>query len=99
MKFSVSDLSQQLSEKKGTVFLEFFRKNNLSFEIYKPDKIDLQKPHQQDELYLITSGEGMFQDGDEQYPVSIGDLIFVPALKEHRFYEFTDDFSTWVIFV
>jgi uncharacterized RmlC-like cupin family protein len=27
-----------------------------------------------------------------------GDFLFVPAGIEHRFVNFTDDFSTWVIF-
>ena len=27
-----------------------------------------------------------------------GDLIFVPAGREHRFLEFTEDFKTWVVF-
>lgn len=27
-----------------------------------------------------------------------GSLLFVPALRPHRFTPFTDDFSTWVVF-
>ena len=27
-----------------------------------------------------------------------GDFLFVPARAEHRFLDFTDDFTTWVLF-
>lgn len=83
----------------GKLFIETFRKGNLSVEMYKPEKVDLQTPHTQDELYVIVSGTGMFQNGEEHYPFQPNDLIFVPAFVEHRFYDFTDDFATWVVFV
>ena len=31
-------------------------------------------------------------------PSAPGSLLFVPALRPHRFTQFTDDFSTWVVF-
>lgn len=84
--------------REGKTFIELFRRNGLSVEIYQPEGQDLQTPHQQDELYIIISGNGLFQDGDERYPFGPGDLIFVPAHREHRFLDFSDDFKTWVIF-
>jgi mannose-6-phosphate isomerase-like protein (cupin superfamily) len=83
----------------GKLFLETFRKGNFSIEIYKPNKVDLQQPHSQDEIYVIISGTGMFQNGEEHYAFKANDLIFVPAFVEHRFYDFSDDFCTWVVFV
>lgn len=84
--------------REGKTFIELFRRNDLSIELYQPEVQDLQTPHQQDELYIIISGNGLFQDGDERYPFGPGDLIFVPAHREHRFLDFSDDFKTWVIF-
>jgi mannose-6-phosphate isomerase-like protein (cupin superfamily) len=40
----------------------------------------------------------MFVDGSDRYPVSPGDVLFVPAGVIHRFEEFTDDFAVWVLF-
>jgi mannose-6-phosphate isomerase-like protein (cupin superfamily) len=56
------------------------------------------EPHRRDELYLIVSGSGRFDNGGEVQPFGPGDLIFVPAQRPHRFIQFTDDFSTWVVF-
>lgn len=99
MKLDPQQLLNQLPTVEGKHFIEAFRKGNLSIEIYKPEKVDLQTPHTQDEIYVIVSGSGMFKNGDDHYPFKTNDLIFVPAYVNHRFYDFTDDFSTWVIFV
>jgi mannose-6-phosphate isomerase-like protein (cupin superfamily) len=99
MKLSAQQLINQLPTSEGSQFMEVFKKGNLSVEMYKPEKVDLQTPHTQDELYVIVSGSGMFQNGEENYPFQPNDLIFVPAFVEHRFYDFTDDFATWVVFV
>lgn len=79
-------------------FLELFKHGTLSVEIYTPDKVDLQQPHQQDEVYVIISGTGTFLNGGERTSFAPGTFLFVPAGVEHRFENFTDDFSTWVIF-
>lgn len=99
MKFIPEEILPNIPTFDGKRFVETFRKGNLSVEVYKPDKVDLQTPHAQDELYVIISGSGMFKNGDEHYPFKTNDLIFVPAHMEHRFYDFTEDFSTWVVFV
>ncbi len=98
MKLIPQQLINQLPTVDGTYFIEAFRKGNLSIELYKPEKEDLQTPHSQDEIYVIISGSGMFKNGEEHYHFKTNDLIFVPAHEEHRFYDFTDDFSTWVVF-
>ena len=98
MKLDATETLKLLPTKDGKQFLETFRKGNFSAEIYKPDKVDLQQPHTQDEIYVIISGSGMFQNGEEHYPIKATDLVFVPAFVEHRFYDFTGDFSTWVVF-
>lgn len=79
-------------------FMELFKHGSLVIELYKPLKIDLQTPHDRDEVYIIVSGTGSFFDGKENHSVKAGDLFFVPATVEHRFENFSDDFSTWVIF-
>ena len=85
-------------KKSNKLFNEIFRRDTLSVEIYKPDRVDLQNPHDQDELYIIIAGSGDFLYEEEVIPFKAGDFLFVPAGVVHRFQNFTNDFSTWVIF-
>ncbi len=70
----------------------------MSVELYAPIHQDLQQPHLQDELYFIHTGQGEFVMMGERYPCEAGSVFFVPAGVEHRFENFTADFSTWVVF-
>lgn len=79
-------------------FVELMKFGQLTVEYYAPVGTDLQNPHVQDELYLIARGHALLQRVDERIKVSAGDLVHVPAMMEHRFVEFSDDFATWVIF-
>ena len=79
-------------------FKKLFEHGSLEVEIYKPDRIDHQTPHTRDELYVIASGSGTFINGESREPFEVGEVLFVPAGVEHRFVDFTDDFSTWVFF-
>lgn len=65
---------------------------------YKPEGADPQQPHDQDEIYLIQSGNGWFVCGDERQPFEPGEALFVPAGVVHRFEDFSDDFEAWVVF-
>jgi len=50
------------------------------------------------ETKVIISGKGMFLNNDKKVNFKAGDFLFVPAGIEHRFTNFTADFSTWVFF-
>lgn len=87
-----------LSEVSGREFVTLFRHGTLSVEIYRPDKVDRQQPHRQDEVYIVLSGTGHFVCGDHRTPFKPGEVLFAPAGVAHRFEEFSDDFLTWVLF-
>lgn len=97
MKLNPENALLRLAEQESP-FLELFHHGSLQVEIYKPEKIDLQTPHERDEVYVVVSGTGEFLNGGERTHFGPGDFLFVPAGVEHRFENFTDDFSTWVIF-
>jgi mannose-6-phosphate isomerase-like protein (cupin superfamily) len=98
MKISTQDALLKLKSARNSPFLELFQDGKISLEIYQPDRIDHQKPHARDEVYFIISGSAQFSHNGETYAVAPGDFIHVPAHEEHRFLDFTDDFSTWVLF-
>ena len=89
------DLVAQSDDKAYGILLE---RGSLELGFYKPDEIDPQQPHTQDEIYIVQSGSGYFVLGDERQPFETGEALFVPAGVVHRFEEFTDDFSAWVVF-
>lgn len=88
----------QLLKGEESAFKELFSHGSLSVEIYKPEGIDHQQPHSRDELYVVTSGSGYFMNGSSRDKFEQGEVLFVPAGVVHRFEDFTEDFSTWVIF-
>ena len=71
---------------------------SMSVRLYSPDQIDAQSPHDQDEVYVVASGVGWFINGKHRHRFSTGDVLFVPAGVEHRFENFKDDLTVWVIF-
>ena len=99
MKIALEDAEKRLKE-SGNLFEVLFRSESGSTaEIYRPDKVDNQTPHERDEYYVIISGTGEFICGEESDTFKPGDLFFVEKGVEHRFVDFSDDFATWVIFV
>ena len=84
--------------KEESPFLKVFEHGSLEVEMYKPDKVDLQQPHSRDEVYIIAEGSGGFIHSGARTEVSKGDFLFVPAGDEHKFVDFSEDFSTWVLF-
>ena len=97
MKINSEEALKQLA-KSNAVFKNVFEHGTLSVEVYKPENKDLQKPHERDEVYVIISGRGEFYNQGTKNTFEAGDLFFVKAGNEHRFENFTDDFSTWVLF-
>ena len=96
-RLTISNALQGLKCEKEP-FKELFNHGSLSVEIYKPEGVDLQQPHSRDELYVIASGSGFFINGESRERFEKGEVLFVPAGTVHRFEDFTEDFSTWVIF-
>jgi len=96
-RLTITNALEALS-KETEPYVELFSHGSMSVELYKPIKIDPQEPHSQDELYVVASGSGFFVNGGNRHPFETGEVLFVAARVEHRFEDFTDDFSAWVIF-
>ena len=70
----------------------------LKVMLYKPQGIDRQIPHDQDEIYVVANGSGHCLLDGTRFSFQQGDVIFAAAGVEHRFEDFSDDFATWVLF-
>lgn len=97
VKFSLSDATRKLADAQDN-FVTLMTGKNGRLLLFAPDGGDHQTPHTQDEFYIIVSGSGTFQRGEERISFVTGDVLFVPAQAPHRFEDFSDDFQTWVIF-
>jgi mannose-6-phosphate isomerase-like protein (cupin superfamily) len=58
---------------------------------------DLQRPHQDDEIYVVLEGSGTLEVEGESVPVAEGNALFVHAGAEHRFTSY-ESLSVLVIF-
>jgi len=94
---TVANAMEQLV-KASENFTTVLEHGSMIVEIYEPKDVDIQQPHEQDELYVIISGSGTFFNDGQRHPFKEGDVLFVKAGLEHRFEEFSENFKTWVIF-
>lgn len=97
-RVSVEEALARLPGPAGERFVSVLEHGTLQVEIYAPQGTDTQPPHTRDELYLIVKGSGVFLNGRVRQWFSRGDVLFVPAGREHRFEAFTEDLVTWAIF-
>ena len=81
-------------------YAEFVRSRDLSAGVYRlaAGADDPQKPHTEDEIYYVISGRSRFRGGDRDVGVVPGDVLFVPAGEEHRFYSIVEDLELLVVF-
>jgi mannose-6-phosphate isomerase-like protein (cupin superfamily) len=97
--FSLSDVAAKLPDDPETMRFHYaLRHGTMKIGLYAPLGPDTQGPHKQDELYLVVSGSGWFTKNGDRRPFAPQDVLFVEAGADHRFEDFSPDFSTWVIF-
>src|SRR5260370_19969597 len=97
--FSLNDLVTD-SERSNQRWQEFLRVASLSMGLYrlKAGQPDEQKPHTEDEVYLVINGKASFRAAEHEQSVAPGTLIFVERSVEHRFYDITEDLTVLVFF-
>ncbi len=96
---NLSEIDRQRVD-NGKSYREFLREQAMSAGLYvlPAHGLDLQRPHQQDEMYYVVRGRARFQSGSEDREVSAGSVIFVPAEVEHRFHDITEELGVLVVF-
>lgn len=96
-RYRASDLDA-LPFPPGRLSKQAFDTGEVELRHYAPRGSDAQTPHDRDELYVVISGSGNFVRGAERVAFAAGDVLFVAAHEVHRFEDFGEDFSTWVLF-
>lgn len=81
-------------------YIEALRSAALSVGLYRlpVGSEDEQRPHSEEEVYLVLEGKGRFKMGDEEVVASPGSLLAVPARVEHRFHSIEQDLLLLVFF-
>ncbi len=97
-RVTVAEALARLPGPDGKRFATVLERGELLVEIYAPRGHDPQQPHTRDELYVVFEGRGEFVNGGAREPFGPGDVLFVPAGVEHRFENFTEDLTVWVVF-
>ena len=97
-RYTVKKALQLVAESEDRAYGVLLEHGSLELGYYKPDRIDPQQPHSQDEIYIVQSGTGTFVLDNERQPFEPGEALFVPAGVAHRFEDFSDDFAAWVVF-
>lgn len=59
---------------------------------------DPQRPHTEDEIYVVLSGSGAFTSAGETTAVAPHTVLYVPKNEEHRFHDVTEDLVVLVFF-
>lgn len=97
--FNLDDLVSE-SEVNNQRWNEFLRVASLSMGLYRlaAGQIDEQRPHTEDEVYYVVSGNASFHSNGQHQAVAAGTIIFVERLVEHRFFDITEDLTVLVFF-
>jgi mannose-6-phosphate isomerase-like protein (cupin superfamily) len=96
--FGLVQAMAALPDVVGRRVVETLRHGSMVLKLYAPRDHDPQIPHEQDEIYVVMRGSGVFSRGGETCRFEPGDTLFVPAGMPHRFEAFDDDFAAWVVF-
>lgn len=84
----------------GKSYREFLRVPAMSagFYVLPAGGTDPQNPHHEDEIYYVVRGRARFRAGEEDSDVSSGNVIFVAAEVDHRFYAIEEELVLLVFF-
>lgn len=97
-KYPIDSLTLRIPGKNGERFTEVLKNKDVEVYLYRPQGKDSQTPHGRDELYFVVSGSGTFYCSGQRTLFKTGDCFLVQAQEEHRFEDFTEDLSVWVVF-
>ncbi len=96
-RISTSELRDRFDQEDAN-YLEVLTEESMTVEFARYPNPHPKTPHSMDELYVILSGSGMAQVGDDRYPIEEGDVLYVEQGVEHDFFDIEDELTALVIF-
>lgn len=94
---SMADLVTEL-ERADSDYLEVLSVDSMRVELARYPNPEPTHPHDQDELYVIQSGSGVFRVGTETHAVEPGDVVYVEQGLDHEFVEIDDEVTALIVF-
>jgi mannose-6-phosphate isomerase-like protein (cupin superfamily) len=84
----------------GATYVQHLATGDLSVGTYslRAGATDPQRPHTEDEIYVVTAGRARFTGGEQTVDVAAGTVLFVPAREGHRFHDIAEDLTVLVLF-
>lgn len=97
--FELKSLLDRVSSQEKS-YLEFLRIPSMSMGLYQltAGSTDLQKPHEQDEVYYVLDGRAKLRVKNKIIPAIPGSILFIEAGTEHKFIEIEKDLNLLVFF-
>jgi mannose-6-phosphate isomerase-like protein (cupin superfamily) len=91
---------EQLRSKHNKAYLEFLRVPSMSMGLYvlEVGATDLQQPHTEDEVYVVTGGKAKLRVANEVHEVKAGSIVYVDANVDHKFFDIEERLETLVFF-
>lgn len=96
------DLDELVSQRarEGAAYNELLRRPAMSAGVYQlaAGDEDRQRPHSEDEIYVVLRGRASFTAGGSTAAVGPGSFLYVAAGKPHRFHGIEEDLAVLVAF-
>jgi mannose-6-phosphate isomerase-like protein (cupin superfamily) len=102
MDWTVCQFSEMVDKQRasGDPWFEFLSAPSLRCGVYVLAKgaIDVQSPHEEDEVYYVESGRSLVRIDGSDYPVQAGSVVYVPARVRHHFHAIEEELRLLVFF-
>lgn len=97
--FKLEELYSQ-AKVKGDSYLKYIDNDKLTSGLYqlKKGEVDIQRPHEWDEIYYVLEGKATLMVENESYDALPGAILFVKAQVDHTFVDIEEDLKVLVFF-
>jgi hypothetical protein len=65
LRIALQDAGEHL-DRAPEAFVALFNRGDPSVELFAPHEVDTQQPHEQDDIYIIAAGAGVFRRGADR---------------------------------
>ena len=96
--FETAELAAAQDRPGEHTYVDFLRKETLSLgmSVWPAGGEDTQRPHTEDEVYVVMAGRGQIRVAGEDRAVRPGSVVYVGAGVEHRFHSVEEDLHVLV---